>query len=129
VNVSDQKKAVEELLAEWKSLWRERFDDKVRAEGIANRDYPGCFVDRGTVIFATRKFKLLNFRDVLELHGVIDANRFVPVDPRVGGWGKFIRKSITPQKPNGRVRRASYFFEETKRKQHLKKGGRGWIHF
>ena len=129
MNVSDQKKAVEELQAEWKSLWRERFDDKVRAEGIANRDYPGCFVDRGTVIFATRKFKLLNFRDVLELHGVIDANRFVPVDPRVGGWGKFIRKSITTQKPNGRVSRASCFFEETKRKQHLRKGGRGWIHF
>ena len=129
MNVSDQKKAVEELQAEWKSLWRERFDDKVRAEGIASRDYFGCFVERGTVIFATRKFKLLSFRDVLELHGVIDAHRFVPVDPRVGGWGKFIRKSITTQKPNGRVSRARCFFEETKCKQHLKKGGRGWIHF
>jgi len=129
VTASDEKKAVEELRVEWKSLWRERFDDRVRAEGIANRDYPGCFVDRGTVIFATRKFKPLSFRDVLELHGVIDANRFVPVDPRVGGWGKFIRKSITPQKPSGHISRASCFFEETKRKQHLRKGGRGWIHF
>jgi len=129
VKVSDEKKAVEELLVEWKSLWRERFDDRVRAEGIANRNYPGCFVDRGTVIFATRKFKLLSFRDVLELHGVIDSHRFVPVDPRVGGWGKFIRKSITPQKPSGHISRASCFFEETKRKQHLRKGGRGWMHF
>ena len=129
MKVSDEKKAVEELLVEWKSLWRERFDDRVRAEGIANKNYPGCFVERGTVIFATRKFRLLNFRDVLELNGVVDANRFVPLDPRVGGWGKFIRKSIISQKPNSRVSRASCFFEETKRKQHLKKGGRGWIHF
>jgi hypothetical protein len=35
-------------------LWKERFDDKVRAEGVANRDYSSLFVEKGTVIFATR---------------------------------------------------------------------------
>jgi hypothetical protein len=122
-------KTVEELRAEWKSLWKERIDDKVRAEGVANGDYPSCFVERGTVIFATREFRLLSFRDVLEQNGVIDAHRFVPVDPRVGGWGKFIRKSITPQRSTRRIRRADYSFGETGKKQHLKKGGRGWVHF
>jgi hypothetical protein len=127
--VLNEKDRVEELRSEWKSLWNERIDDHVRAEGIAKRDYSGLFVERGTVIFATRKFKLLNLREILELQGVIDPNHFVPVDPRVGGWRKFIRKSITAQKSICRVKRATHSFEETKRKQHLKKGGRGWVHF
>jgi hypothetical protein len=126
---SNSKDRVEELRAEWKSLWNERVDDHVRAEGIAKRDYSSLFVERGTVIFATRKFKLLNFREVLERHGMNDADRFVPANPYVGGWGKFIRKSIANQNSSHRVKRAAYSSEETKRKQHLKKGGRGWIHF
>lgn len=126
---TNEKGRVEELRAEWKSLWNERVDDHVRAEAIAKRDYSGLFVERGTVIYATRNFRLLNFREILELQGVFDPNRFVPVDPRVGGWGKFIRKSIAPQKSSYRVKRAAYSFEEPKRKQHLKKGGRGWVHF
>jgi hypothetical protein len=129
VTVLNEKDRVEELLGEWKSLWNERVDDHVRAEAIAKRDYSDLFVERGTVIFATRKFRLLSFREILELQGISDPNRFIPVDPRVGGWGKFIRKSITAQKSTFRVKRTAYYFEETKRKQQLKKGGRGWVHF
>lgn len=124
----DQKKTVEELKSEWKELWTERIDDRYRAEGIADKDYSGVFVERGTVILATRNFKLLNFRDVLERHGIVDVHRYVSPDPRVGGWGKFIRSTFTGQRLSGRFRRAVSYVEERKEKQHLKKGGRGWVH-
>jgi hypothetical protein len=126
--VLDEKNVVEELKAEWKRLWRERFDDRVRAEGIANEDYSQVFVERGTVILATRNFKLMNFRDVLERHGIIDVHKYVSPDPRVGGWGKFVRANITAQNSGKPVKRAASYVAEPKEKQHLKKGGRGWVH-
>jgi hypothetical protein len=119
---------VEELKAEWKRLWRERIDDKVRAEGVANNDFSMLFVDKGTVIFATRNFKMLSFREILELQGVINVERFVPPDPSVGGWGKFIRTTITSQKRSERARQVRQFLESEKQRQQLKKGGRGWLH-
>ncbi|RLI17957.1 hypothetical protein DRO44_02285 [Candidatus Bathyarchaeota archaeon] len=124
------KELVEELKKEWRSLWRERIDDKVRAEGIADKDYGMLFVERGTVIFATRKFKMLSFREILQLHGVIDVDRVVGPHPSVGGWGKFIRTVIAPQRSSrlGRIKRARRYFEGEKQKQQLKKGGRGWLH-
>ena len=124
------KELVEELKKEWRSLWRERIDDKVRAEGIADKDYGMLFVERGTVIFATRKFKMLSFREILQLHGVIDVDRVVGPHPSVGGWGKFIRTMIAPQRSSrlGRIKRTRRYFEGEKQKQQLKKGGRGWLH-
>jgi len=116
------------LKAEWKRLWRERIDDKVRAEGVANNDFSMLFVDKGTVIFATRNFKMLSFREILELQGVINVERFVPPDPSVGGWGKFIRTTITSQKRSERARQVRQFLESEKQRQQLKKGGRGWLH-
>lgn len=118
---------VEELKVEWKRLWRERFDDKVRAEGIANQDYSSLFVDRGTVIFATRSFRLLTFRGVLEEAGITDVFRFVAPSRHVGGWRKFINSTVGFK--NSRRGRASRFLvEEEKKPQQLKKGGRGWLH-
>ena len=126
--VLEEKDAVEVLKAEWKRLWRERFDDRVRAEGVAKDDYSAVFVERGTVILATRNFRLLSFRDVLEKHGVVDAHRFVAPDVHVGGWGKFVRANIVGQKAGKPVKRAASYVAEPKVKQHLKKGGRGWMH-
>jgi len=40
VQASDEK-VVEGLRSEWKRLWTERVDDKVRAEGIASSDFSG----------------------------------------------------------------------------------------
>jgi hypothetical protein len=119
---------VEELRAEWKRLWSERLDDKVRAEGIAKEDYSSLFVEKGTVIFATRDFKLLSFRGILEEHGIGDVYRFVSPGPGVGGWGKFIRSSISSSRPNGGSRRMMRCFVEEKKPQQLRKGGRGWLH-
>jgi len=123
------KETVEELAKQWKKMWRERVDDKLRAEGIANVDYSMLFVEKGTVIFATRNFKMLSFREVLELHGIGGMERFVAPNPQVGGWGKFIRTMIFSQKSSNRVKMAALYLEGEKKKQQLKKGGRGWLHF
>jgi len=123
-----RKETVEELKMQWKKLWRERIDDRLRAEGIANRDYSTLFVEKGTVVFATRDFKLLNFREILKLHKLVDVDMVIPPDPHVGGWGKFIRTVIASQKLHRRIKRVQQYLGGEKQRQQLKKGGRGWLH-
>ncbi|MDH5266250.1 MAG: hypothetical protein OEW62_01075 [Candidatus Bathyarchaeota archaeon] len=116
------------LREEWKRLWRERIDDKVRAEGIANRDFDVLFLDRGTVIFASRDARIPGFREILELWAPSDVRYAVPPDPRVGGWRKFIRTELR-KVVESRKRRFDYRERGNKRKsRQLKKGGRGWLH-
>lgn len=119
---------VEELKERWRRLWRERIDDKVRAEGIASTDYSKLYVDKGTVIFATRDFKPLSFREILELNNVVDVDRFVPPTPHVGGWRKFIRTVIAQRNSKKRIRETRRYLDGKKRRQHLRKGGYGWLH-
>ena len=125
--VLKQKEFVDELRVEWKRLWNERLNDKVRAEGIAVNDYSSLFIDKGTIIHATRDFKVLNFKDILKEHEVTNAERYVSPDPSVGGWNKFVKDNITKQPPK---RRASeeLLNKEQKEKSQLKKSGRGWLH-
>jgi hypothetical protein len=35
----ERKELVENLKRQWKVMWRQRIDDRVRAEGIAEKDY------------------------------------------------------------------------------------------
>jgi len=123
----DQKEAVEGLRLLWKKLWQERVDDKVRAEGMATADYCDLFVEKGTVIHATRDFKALSFKEILEQHEIVNAERYIPPSPQIGGWNKFIKTNISSQPPR-RNRRADLYHEEPKEKQQPKKGGRGWLH-
>ena len=60
----------EEVKEEWKLLWRGRIDDKVRAEGMADRSFSLLAVERGTVIVATRDFKALNLKEILRSYNV-----------------------------------------------------------
>ena len=129
MEITAKQETINELKAQYKALWRERIDDKVRAEGIANKDYSMLFVEKGTVIFATRDFKPLNFKEILDQHKVVDVDRVVPPNPRVGGWGKFIRTEIASQKRYGRVRQTRQHLDDKKQRQHLKKRGRGWLHY
>jgi hypothetical protein len=124
----EQKKLVNNLKGEWKKLWLERLDDKVRAEGVAINDYSQLFVEKGTVIHATRNCKALNFKEILEKHQVENAERYLPPSPTVGGWGKFVKGSIIPQKSNRDSIRAKNYCEQAKVKQQPKKSGRGWLH-
>jgi hypothetical protein len=128
VNMSlTQKEMVEALRIQWKKLWQERVDDKLRAEGIATADYCDLFVEKGTIIHATRDFKALNFKEILEQHEIANTDRFIPPNPHIGGWNKFVKTSITNQRPL-KKRRNELYCEEKKEKQQPKKGGRGWLH-
>jgi hypothetical protein len=120
-----QKELVDELKVEWKRLWQERLDDKVRAEGIAVNDYDSLFIDKGTVIHATRDFKALNFKDILEEHKILNAERYIPPNPNVGGWSKFVKENVTKQRTNSYTKNFELKKEGPKRKQ---KSGRGWLH-
>jgi hypothetical protein len=118
---------VEEIKEEWRRLWRERIDDKVRAEGVASRIFPLCFVDRGTIIVATRDFRPLNLKEILSLNQVQNAEQVVGPPLAVGGWHKFARTVLNKQARNRR-----FLFEKPQpdrvKNLQLKKGGRGWLH-
>ena len=128
MEISVDRVIAEELKTQWKKLWRDRFDDKQRAEGIADNDYPTLFVEKGTVIFATKKFKMPSFTEILQLNGIDNAGRYIQPNPSTGGWGKFIRTTITVRKLTERGRRAQQYEREKKKPQQLKKSGRGWLH-
>ena len=122
-----QKEMVEELRVQWKRLWQDRVDDKLRAEGIATADFCDLFVEKGTIIHATRDFKALNFKDILEQHHVENPDRYISPNPKIGGWTKFVKTNITNQPP--RKRRAElYHYGNKHKRQQPKKGGRGWLH-
>lgn len=119
---------VDELRVVWKRLWWDRIDDKVRAEGVAREDYSSLFVDRGTVIMATRDFKPLDFVEVLERHKPSEVPNAIPPSPAIGGWGKFIRDSVRKQKRFTQRGRPVPSKAKRKENQQRKKGGRGWLH-
>ena len=118
---------VEEIKAEWKLLWHSRIDDKVRAEGMADRCFSLLSVERGTVISATRDFKELNLKAILRSYDVLNVEQVVGAHPSVGGYTKFARTVLNKQT------RAQQFRVEKQPERHgknsqLKKGGRGWLH-
>lgn len=118
---------VEEIKAEWKSLWQSRIDDKVRAEGMAERSFSLLSVERGTVISATRDFKELNLKAILRSHNIENVEQVVGPNPSDGGYAKFARTVLNKQT------RVQQFKAEKQPEIHgknaqLKKGGRGWLH-
>jgi hypothetical protein len=121
------KEMIEELKVQWGKLWQERVDDKIRAEGIATADYCDLFVEKDTIIHATKDYKALNFKEILEQHQIANADRFIPSNTQIGGWTKFIKLNITSQRIWKKMR-AELYCAEKKQKQQLKKGGRGWLH-
>ena len=78
METNEVKVFVDELRNDWKGLWQNRIDDKVRAEGIAKQDYSKLFVERGTVIMATRDYKPLEFFDIVQQHLSFDADKAIP---------------------------------------------------
>ena len=129
----DWKGFVEELRQQWTKLWRERIDDKIRAEGIADENFKLLFVDKGTVIVATRCYKPLEFKEILEEYNApyeVKVKEERPL-PYVGGWRKFGRQIAA--RSRGRMSRRKLWLEgNVKRGRNgclqLKKGGRGWLH-
>ena len=124
-----KKKLIEELKSQWKLLWSERFDDRVRAEGVSVNDYAILDIDKGTIIHATKDFKVLSLKQILEKHLIEDPERYIQPDTKTGGWNKFIKTEITGKV----VKRNRPAFENadkcaSKSRQQPKKKGRGWLH-
>lgn len=118
---------VEELKVEWKRLWLERLDDKVRAEGVAVKDYSSLFVDKGLVIHATRDCKPLNFKEILDQHKVADSERYISPRPEIGGWRKFAKTSLAKQRIS-QQEKPELASKSKNKKVQSKKSGRGWLH-
>ena len=122
-----QKKLVEDIKDQWKRLWSERVNDKVKAEDVSKSDYTYLRVERGTVIHASRDFKPLNFKEILEEHMVENPDRYIQPHPSQGGWNKFVKTEITAQ--NRQQKKYARSYEPPKQAiQQPKKGGRGWLH-
>ena len=125
--VKAQKELVETLKTQWKLLWVERFNDKVRAEGVSERDYEILSVERGTVITATRDYKALNFKEILERHLVENPDRFIQPNVNTGGWNQFVKTHLKTNKPQ----RKNWSMQEAPNKatnQQSNKSRRGWLH-
>ena len=124
-----KKKLIEQLKCQWKLLWSERFDDRVRAEGVSVNDYAILDIEKGTIIHATKDFKILNLKQILEKYLIEDPERYVQPDVRVGGWNKFIKTEISAKSKKESIASANMSDKDpsTKRQQ-AKKSGRGWLH-
>ena len=112
-------------------MWRERFDDKLMAEGVSANDYDILKVEKGLVIHATRDFKALSFKEILQQKLVENPERYISPDVNVGGWNKFVKTEIRKNKPQRGKLAALYKSEKSSSKQagqQPKKGGRGWLH-
>lgn len=121
---SAQDMFLKSLKEEWRLLWRERFDDRVRAEGVAVRDCPLVLVERGCVVLAVRDAKIPSFSDVVD-YWAAQGKVYAP-NPSSGGWGKFVRTHLK-KRTSGTGKE---FKEQNTRRQgqQSKKGGRGWLH-
>ncbi len=121
-----QKQFVMQLRSEWNSLWSEQFDDKIKAEGISARDYNQLRVDKGTVIHATRDFKALSFKEILEEQMDENPDQFMNQNESIGGLNKFIKTHIVHRS----TKRSDAGFTDSEKNevQQRKKGGRGWLH-
>jgi hypothetical protein len=117
----------EEVKAEWRLLWQRRIDDKVHAEGMADRSFSLLAVERGTVIVATRDFKALNLKEILLSYNVQNVDRVVGPHPSDGGWAKFAKTVLNKQTRTQKFR-AEALPERRGKNAQLKKGGRGWLH-
>ena len=110
--VEEQKLLIEDLKAQWKLMWSERYDDRVRAEGVSVNDYAILDVEKGTIIHATKDFKILNLKQILEKYKIDNPERYVQPDNHNGGWNKFIKTETK--------RSATYVVD--KKKTSVKKG-------
>jgi hypothetical protein len=123
--IKDAKKIRRELKASWANLWAEKHDDKKIAEGLSTDNYRNLDVDRGQVLYATRDYKSLNFREIYEeAVGKKLADKANP-HPSTGGWGKFAKEHFSGKNHSKPRREEPEFpFDES---QHQRKHGKGWL--
>ena len=109
-------------------MWHERINDPQQAEKIANNTYSSLFIEKGTIIHASRDFKIPSLREIMQLNQIENSDRYISLDPKVGGWTKFAKKYITPQKRNKKNLKPTDQKHINKKYSPQKKSRRGWIH-
>ncbi|MEM1542480.1 MAG: hypothetical protein QXV82_07615 [Ignisphaera sp.] len=127
-NFIEWRNFVRDLKAEWKSLWRTRIDDKIRAEGIASKDFLKLFIDKGTVILATKDCRPPNFHEILKHYMPEAFAEDFNVTPYIGGWRKFIKEFMRGHIKEEQIKNPSNKPKKTANLQ-KRKGGRGWLHY
>jgi hypothetical protein len=127
-SIEEQKEIVEKLKGDWKLLWSERFKDKVRAEDVSIDAFPTLRVEQGTIIHATRDFKTLNFKEILDQYKVENPERFIQPDPHTGGWNKFVKENITNKKTTTKHHAHQTPPKHNKTKKQPSTKARGWLH-
>ena len=120
---------VKDLKVRWKYLWWSRIDDEIRAEGIASMDFPKLFVEKGTIIIATKDYKPPDFHEILKKHMPPAIAERVNTTPTIGGIRKFIKEVIRRQRSSRIILSQKPQKPRKHKYQQRKHGGRGWLHF
>lgn len=119
----------DEVKQQWTSLWTQKIEDKCVAEDLARQNYELLFIERGTVIKATKDYKPPDIREIYELNEKLLGVPLSYPDPRVGGWRKFARKHLAQQaRWRGDGNQSERAPADKKENGPRKKGGRGWLH-
>jgi hypothetical protein len=110
-----------DLKKQWESLWEDRLVDKKIAEATASRNYPDLFIDKGTVLHATRNYKVPCLEEIISKHKL--SLDLLPPTPQIGGYGVFIRKYIsdgTRQSKNSQLKDKSSDISKLQKKKEWK---------
>lgn len=126
-NEKIQRTEIDNIREEWRMLWNNHIDDKVRAEGSANKTYPLLFVEQGTIIKATRDYKALELKEILRLHKVQNTEQVLGPHPSVGGYKKFAKQVLNKQARNRSLVK-ELPNQKLQKNNQRKKCGRGWLH-
>ena len=117
----------QKIQQQWRDLWDYRFQDKWAAEDVARKTYDLLYIEKGTVIQATKNYQPPNLSNILKLNEKTLRVRLTYPDPNTGGWHKFYRQVLAeqPRWRNNIMKRKMARQNEKNALQ--RKGGRGWL--
>ena len=118
-----------QIRKDWRELWDHKIEDKITAEDVARRNYELLFVERGTVIQATKDYQPLDLREIIEKNEKMLGITLTQPNPHIGGWRKFSKDVLAKQARWHQPASHARSLTSTKTpSQNRKKAGRGWLH-
>lgn len=118
-----------QIRKEWRELWDHKIEDKVAAEDVARRNYELLFVERGTVIQATKDYQPLDLREIREKNEKMLGVKLTQPNPQIGGWRKFSKDVLAKQtRWRSMPPRTRQQPSPPASSPNRKKAGRGWLH-
>lgn len=111
-----------DIKSEWKELWEKKYDDEKISEGISIKEYSQIEVEQGQIIYATRKYKPLDFYEILEKKIGKDYKEKITPSPKEGGWRKFAKQNLSNRKTNREKPTIKIDLNQQQRKH-----GKGWL--